>query len=88
MTDYIAETTKVADQYLATVAQIQDRVVDAVEAFAKSLPELPQPAVELPTAGLPTAAQVNAAAFDFAEKALAQHRASTDKLIAVLTPAA
>ena len=54
MTDYIAETTKVADQYLAAVAKVQDSVIEAVEAFVKNLPELPKPAVELPTADLPS----------------------------------
>lgn len=88
MTDYIAETTKVADQYLAAVAKVQDSVIETVEAFLKNLPELPRPTVELPTADLSAAAEVTAAAFDFAEKVLAQHRAAADKLIAVLTPAA
>lgn len=88
MTDYIAETTKVADQYLAAVATVQNTVIEAVEAFVKNLPELPKPAVELPAVDVPAAAEVNAAVFDVAEKALAQHRAAADKLIAVLTPAA
>ena len=63
-------------------------MIEAVEAFVKNLPELPKPAVELPAVDVPAAAEVNAAAFDVAEKALAQHRAAADKLIAVLTPAA
>ena len=93
MTDYIAETSKVAEQYLAAVATMQNTVIEAVEAFVKNLPELPKPAIELPTIELPAvdvpaAAEVNAAVFEFAGKALAQHRAATDKLIAVLTPAA
>jgi hypothetical protein len=88
MTDYIAETTKVADQYLAAVATVQNTVIEAVEAFVKNLPELPKPAVELPAVDVPAATEVNAAVFDVVEKALAQHRAATDKLIAVLTPAA
>ncbi len=91
MTDYIAETSKAADQYLAAVAQVQGQFVEAVEAFVKNLPELPKPAVELPTfelpVDLPKAQDVSAASFDFAEKALAQHRAATDKLIAALAPA-
>jgi len=88
MTDVIAETTKAADQYLATVATVQDNFVEAVEAFVKNLPELPRPAVDVPAVDLPEAGAVNAATFDFAEKVLAQHRATTDRLIAVLTPAA
>jgi hypothetical protein len=87
MTNYLAETTKVADQYLAAVAQVQDSVIDSVQAVVKNLPELPKPTVELPTADLPAAADVAAAFFDFAEKALAQYRAATEKLFAVLTPA-
>ena len=91
MTDYVAETTKVADEYLATVAKVQEQFVQAVEAFVKNLPELPKPAVELPAfelpADLPTAQDVTAAGFDFAEKVLAQYRTTTDKLVA-LVPAA
>jgi hypothetical protein len=91
MTDFIAESNKAADQYLAAVAQVQDQFVQAIEAFVKNLPELPKPAVELPAfdlpVDLPKAEDVTAATFDFAEKVLAQHRAATDKLVAVLAPA-
>ena len=90
MTDYIAETTKAADQYLAAVAQVQDQFVEAVEAFVKNVAELPKPAVEVPAfelpADLPKAQDVTTAGFDFAEKVLAQYRATTDKLVA-LAPA-
>jgi hypothetical protein len=88
MTDYVAEATKVADEYLANVAKLQDQFVEAVEAFVKSLPELPKPAVELPAVelpvDLPTAQDVTTAGFDFAEKALAQYRVTTDKLVALV----
>jgi hypothetical protein len=89
MTDYIAEANKTADEFLATVAKIQDNFVDAVAAFVKALPELPKPAVDVPVpADLPKAEDVKNATFDFAEKALAQGRATTDKLFAALAPAA
>lgn len=84
MTDFIAETNKAADQYLAAVAQVQDQFVQAVEAFVKNLPELPKPAVELPAVDLPKAEEITAATFDFAEKALAQNRAAADKLVALV----
>jgi len=88
MTDYVAEATKTADEFLANVAKVQDDFVQAVATFVKALPELPKPAVEVPVpAGLPKAEDVTAASFDFAEKVLAQHRAATDKLVAVLSPA-
>ncbi len=87
MTDYIAETTKTADQYLAAVAAVQDQFVQAVEAFVKNLPEMPKPAFEVPAVDVPSAHEVTAASFDFAEKALAQHRVATDKLFAALAPA-
>ena len=83
MTDYIAEITKVTDQYLAAVAKVQDCLIEAIEAFEKNLAELPQSAVDLAAA-----AEFNAAAFDVAEKALALHRAVADKLITELMPAA
>lgn len=88
MTDYVAETTKVADEYLATVAKVQEQFVQAVEAFVNNLPELPKPAVELPAfelpADLPKAQDITAAGFDFAEKVLAQYRTTTDKLVALV----
>jgi len=87
MTDYIAEATKVSEQYLATLAKAQDDYVAAVESFVKQIPALPQPTVPAPVADLPSVGDVTAVSFDFAEKVLAQQRATTDKLIAALTPA-
>jgi|GEM_PF-5391217 len=87
MTDYIAEANKATEQYLSTLAKAQDDFVTAVETFVKQIPALPQPAVATPNLDLPSAGDVTAVSFDFAEKVLAQQRATTDKLIAVLTPA-
>jgi hypothetical protein len=87
MTDYITEATKATEQYFAALAKTQDDFVAAVETFVKQIPALPQPAVALPAVDLPSAGDVTAVSFDFAEKMLAQQRATTDKLIAVLTPA-
>ena len=87
MTDYIAEANKATEQYLTALAKTQDDFVTAVEAFIKQIPALPQPAVAAPAVDLPSAGDVTAVSFDFAEKVLAQQRATTDKLIAVLTPA-
>lgn len=87
MTDYIAEANKAAEQYLTTLAKAQDDYVAAVESFVKQIPALPKPAVATPVIDLPSAGDVTAVSFDFAEKVLAQQRATTDKLIAVLTPA-
>ena len=88
MTDYVAQATKVADEYLATVAKLQEQFVVAVEAFVKQVAELPKPAVELPAVELPVdlpkVQDVTAAGFDFAEKALAQYRTTTDKLVALV----
>jgi len=86
MTDYITEATKATEQYFAALAKTQDDFVAAVETFVKQIPALPQPAVALPAVDLPSAGDVTAVSFDFAEM-LAQQRATTDKLIAVLTPA-
>jgi hypothetical protein len=89
MTDFVAEASKTADEFLATVAKVQDNFVEAVAAFVKALPEFPKPAVEVPVpADLPKPEDVTAATFDFAEKVLAQGRATTDKLFAALAPAA
>jgi hypothetical protein len=83
MTAYITEISKATDQYLAAAAEVQECLIEAVEAFEKNLPELPQSAIDLPAA-----AELIAAAFDVAEKALALHRAAANKLISELTPAA
>ena len=83
MTDYVAEITKVTDLHLAAVANAQDSLIEAIGEFVKNLPELPQSVVDLPAV-----AEVSAAAFDVAEKALALQRAATYKLIVELTPAA
>ena len=83
MTDYIAESTKVVDGYLAALTTIQESLIEALGAFVKNFPELPRPAVDMPAV-----AEFSAAAFDVAEKALALHRTATDKLIADLIPAA
>ena len=88
MTDYIAEANKATEQYLATLAKAQEEYVKAVETFVKQVPALPKPAVELPAVDLPSAGDITAVSFDFAEKVLAQQRATTDKLIAVLSPKA
>ena len=87
MTDYIAEANKAGEQYLSTLAKAQDDFVAAVEAFVKQIPALPKPAVATPALDLPSAGDVTAVSFDFAEKVLAQQRATTDKLVAALTPA-
>jgi hypothetical protein len=87
MTDYVAEANKATEQYLTALAKTQNEFVKAVEAFVKQIPALPKPAVDVPAVDLPSAGDVTAVSFDFAEKVLAQQRATTDKLIAVLTPA-
>jgi len=88
VTDYVAEANKATEQYLATLAKAQEEYVKAVETFVKQVPALPKPAVELPAVelpiDLPKAQDVTAAGFDFAEKALAQYRVTTDKLVALV----
>ena len=72
---------------VVTEGLTKDDYIAAVEAFVKQIQALPKPAVAAPVADLPSAGEVTAVSFDFAEKVLAQQRATTDKLIAVLTPA-
>lgn len=86
MTDYIAEANKATDQYLTALAKTQDEFVKAVETFMKQIPALPQSTIAAPVADMPSAGEVTTVSFDFAEKILAQHRATTDKLISVLAP--
>lgn len=84
MTDYVAEANKATEQYLSALAKTQEEFVKAFETFMKQMPALPQAAVPAPVADLPSASEVNTVTFDFAEKVLAQHRATTDKLIELL----
>lgn len=86
MSDYTTQAHKATESYLSTVAKAQDDLVAAVAAFAKQLPKATE-VPGMPTADLPTPSEITAASFDFAEKMLAQNRAHTDQLIAVLTPA-
>ena len=86
MTDYIAEANKATEQYLNALAKSQEEFVKAVEIFVKQIPALPQSPVATPLADLPSAGEVTTVTFDFAEKVLAQQRATTDKLISVLAP--
>jgi aspartyl/asparaginyl beta-hydroxylase (cupin superfamily) len=84
MTDYVAEANKATEQYLSALAKTQEEFVKAFETFMKQMPALPASAVPAPVADLPTASEVTTVTFDFAEKVLAQHRATTDKLIELL----
>lgn len=86
MTNYIAEANKATEQYLTALAKTQDEFVKAVETFMKQIPSMPQSTLAAPIADMPSAGEITTVTFDFAEKILAQHRATTDKLMSVLAP--
>ena len=71
----------------ALVPRSAELAADIYRLIVKQIPALPQPTVPAPVADLPSVGDVTAVSFDFAEKVLAQQRATTDKLIAALTPA-
>ena len=84
--EFTAQAQQGAEQYLATVAKVQETVVEAIAAFVKQIPAAPEvpgvPAVDLTAPG-----KITAATFDFAEKLLAQNRTYADQIFAALVPA-
>jgi hypothetical protein len=82
------DTTTPQDQFLESIRQGQDAVVEAVrvwtEAASKtaSLAPLPEP-----PADLPNPADVVAGSFDLAERLLADQRKFAERLVAAAAPA-
>jgi hypothetical protein len=87
MTTTLNDATRaVQDQYLATVRQSQQAVVDAVNAWASAMKEI-TPAVPVATpAELPKPTEVIDNAFDFAQKLLDAQRDFSQHVIAAASP--
>ena len=91
MSNYVKLATDAGDQYLASLAEIQESFVKAATAFAARLtPVTPvaTPAAFPAAAEWPTPAEVTEASFAFAQKLLKQQKSFAEKLLAVSTPAA
>lgn len=100
MTDFTAKADEATAQIFDTVTKVQDATLEAVVTFADAVKNAPKPdfeafnvpgvelpKIELPKADLPSAEEVSAAYFAFAEKAVANSKAFTERFIAAAKPA-
>ena len=89
MSNYVKLATDAGDQYLASLAEIQENFLKASAAFAsKFTPVIPvamPPGFAAPDA--PTAQEVTEASFAFAQKLLKQQKSFAEKMVAASTPA-
>jgi hypothetical protein len=90
MSNYVKLATEAGDQYLASLAEIQENFLKATTAFATrfapATPVTMPPAFAAPE--FPTAQEVTDATFAFAQKLLKQQKTFAEKWLAVGTPAA
>ncbi|HSC15109.1 MAG TPA: hypothetical protein VLI71_08325 [Gammaproteobacteria bacterium] len=90
MSNYVKLATEAGDQYLASLAEIQENFLKATTAFAArftpATPVMPLPAFAAPE--FPTAQEITEATFAFSQKLLKQQKTFAEKLLAVSTPAA
>ena len=89
MSNYVKLATDAGDQYLASLAEIQENFLKTTAAFARFTPPTPvavPPAFTAPD--LPTAEEITEASFAFAQKLLKQQKTFVEKLLAASTPAA
>ena len=87
MSNYVKLATDAGDQYLNSLAEIQENFLKTTSALAAKLP--PAPVIETPPAfaAFPTAQEVTEANFAFAQKLLKQQKTFAEKLLAASTPA-
>lgn len=88
MSNYVKLASDAGDQYLASLAEIQESFLKASAAFtarfAATVPGFETPAA---FAAFPTAQEVAEASFGFAQKLLKQQKSFSEKLFATGTPA-
>jgi hypothetical protein len=86
MSNYVKLATDAGDQYLASLAEIQETFLKSTSALAaKFTPATP---VETPpafAAAFPTVQEVTEASFAFAQKLLKQQKTFAEKLLASTT---
>ena len=85
MSDYTAQIEKASEQYLTTLVTAQENSVKAIAAFVKQIPATPE-VPGLPAVDLTAPSKITAAAFDLAEKLLAQNRSYADQVLAAMVP--
>ena len=90
MSNYVKLATDAGEQYLTTLAEMQDTFLKNTAAFTAQFAAVTPP-VEIPaafTATFPTAQEVTEASFVFAQKLLKQQKSFAEKLTAKSAPAA
>ena len=87
MSTYVKMMTDAGDQYLATLAEMQETFLKNASTFVSRFATATPAAVEVPAfaASLPTAQEVTEANFAFAQKLLKQQKSFTEKLVATTT---
>jgi hypothetical protein len=89
MSNYVKLATDAGDQYLSSLAEMQENFLKATTAVASSFP--PATPIETPpaiAAVFPSPQEVTEASFAFAQKLLKQQKSFAEKLLAASTPAA
>lgn len=88
MSNYVKLATDAGDQYLASLAEIQENFLKTTTAlasrFTPATPIATPPAFAAPE--LPTAQEVTEATFAFAQKLLKQQKSFVEKMLAASTP--
>jgi hypothetical protein len=79
--NYVKLATDTGDQYLASIAEMQESFLKASAAFT-----LPTMDMSAAMAAFPTAQEVTEASFAFAQKLLKQQKTFTDQMFAAITP--
>ena len=88
MSNYVKQATDAGDQYLASLAEIQENFLKATTAFAaRFTPPTPIAIPGFVAPELPTAQEVTEATFSFAQKLLKQQKTFAEKLLAASTSA-
>ena len=93
MSNYVKLATDAGDQYLTSLAEMQENFLKATTALAArftpvtpvAIPAFAIPAFAAPE--LPTAQEVTEATFAFAQKLLKQQKTFAEKMLAASTPA-
>jgi hypothetical protein len=89
MSNYVKLAADAGDQYLTSLAEIQENFLKATTAFAaRFTPVTPVATPAFVAPELPTAQEITEATFAFAQKLLKQQKSFAEKLLDASTPAA
>ena len=88
MSNYVKLATDAGDQYLTSLAEMQENFLKATTALAaRFTPVTPVAIPAFAAPELPTAQEITDASFAFATKLLKQQKSFAEKLLAASTPA-